>query len=119
MKNIWWAFIGISNQGQYKIFKTGLTRKSVLQVEYAGVPFWSEKVFEGVLSHVMDLRRKSDFGPLNFSSKFMITCPNPILVHFSIIRIFGFAPISIRSKNLDQNWEFERLKCGPKSDWDT
>ena len=33
---------------------------------YAGVPFWSRKVFEGVYSHVIDLSRKSDFGPFNF-----------------------------------------------------
>ena len=40
-----------------------------------------------------------------FSSKFMPTCPNSILVHISIVRISNFAPISIRSKNLDQNWK--------------
>ena len=37
-----------------------------------------------------ELLRKFDFGPLNFSSEFMITCPNPILVHFSIARISDF-----------------------------
>ena len=71
------------------------------------------------ISHVMDLLRKSDFGQLNFSSKFMITCPNPILVHFAKVRISNFGPISIRSKNLGQNRKFELLKSGPKSDLDT
>ena len=57
--------------------------------------FWSTQYLFAIYDHVS----KSDFGPLG--------------------RIFGFGPISIRSKNLDQNWKFERLKCGPKSDWDT
>ena len=65
----------------------------------------------------MDSLRKS--GPLNFSSKFMIACPNPILVHFPIVQISGFGPIKTRSKNLDQNWKLELLKSGPKSDLDT
>ena len=67
-------------------------------VNYAGVPFWPRKVFEGVHCHVIDLLRKYDLGSLNFSSKFKITCPNTILVHFSIVRNSEFGPISIRSK---------------------
>ena len=67
----------------------------------------------------MNLLRKSDFGPLNFSSKFMTPCTNPILIHFAIVRIFDFGPISIRSKNLDQNRKFELLKSEPKSDLNT
>ena len=54
-----------------------------------------------------------------FSSKTMITCPNPILLHFSKVRISDFAPISIRSKNLAQNRKFELLKSGAKSELDT
>ena len=46
-----------------------------------GSLFCSEKVFEGVHSHVMDFPRTSDFGPLNFSS---------ILDKFSIFRISDF-----------------------------
>ena len=81
-----------------------------------GSLFWSRKVFEGVHCHVMNLLRKSNFGPLNFSSKLMITCPNPILVHFAIIQISDFGPISIRSKNLGQNQKLDLLKSGLKSD---
>jgi len=52
-----------------------------------------------------------------FSSKCMIMCPKPILVHFSIIRNSDFAPISIRSKNLDQNRKFELLKMDQNRIW--
>ena len=51
----------------------------------------------------MDLLRKYNFDPLNFSSKFMITCTNPILVHFLILRISDF--------DLDSYFEY-----GPKSE---
>ena len=81
--------------------------------------FWSRKVFEGVHFHVMNLLRKSDFGPLNFTLKFMITCPNPILVHFAILRISDFGPISISSRNPDLNRKFELVKSGPKSNLNT
>ena len=72
-----------------------------------------------VHSHVMNFAGKSDFAPDNFSSKFLITCPNPILLHFSKVRISDFAPISIRSKNLEQNRKFELLTSGAKSELDT
>ena len=58
--------------------------------------FWSRKVFEGVHSHVMELLRKCDFGPLNFSSKFMITCPNSIWDHFSTVRISVQSQLEVR-----------------------
>ena len=69
-----------------------------------GVRFWSRKVFDGVHSHVMDLLQKSDFGPFNFSSKFMITCSNPIW-------------IQILTSN--RNWtKIGNSNNGPKSDLD-
>ena len=76
-------------------------------------------MFEGSHSHMMDFVRKSDFAQDNFASKFVITCPIPILLHFSIVRISDFAPISIRSKNLDQNWKYQLLKSGAILDLDT
>ena len=57
----------------------------------------------------MELLRKFNFGSLNFSSIFMITCPYSILIYFSIDGISDF------SSNLDQNRKFEILKSGPKS----
>ena len=47
--------------------------------------------------------RKFDFGPLKFSSEFMIACPNPILVHFSIVRISDFGPDSYFESKFEQN----------------
>ena len=70
------------------------SNRSNINVSTRRFLFWSRKVFEGVHSHVMDLLRKSDFGPLNFTSKFMITCSNLISVHFSIVRISDFGPDS-------------------------
>ena len=76
-------------------------------------------MFEGVHSHVMDFVRKSDFAPDNFSSKFVITCPIPILLHFPIVRISDFAPDSYFESKLEQNQKFELLRSGAKSDLDT
>ena len=45
----------------------------------------------------------------------MITCPNRILVHFAIVQISDFGPISIRSKNLDQYsnyWKVNKIGFG-------
>ena len=67
----------------------------------------------------MDFVRKSDFAPNNFSSKTMITCPIPVLLHFSIVRISGFVPDSYFESKLEQNQKFELLKSGAKSDLDT
>ena len=92
------------------------SNRSNINVSTRRFLFWSRKVFEGVHSHVMDLLRKTDLVH-SVSSKFMITCSNPILVHFSIVRISDFAPISIRSKNLDQNREFELLKVDQNRIW--
>jgi len=92
--------------------------------------FWRRKVFEGVHSHVMNLLRKFDFGQLNFSSKFMITCPNPILVQFSIVRISDLVQIPILLRiwteidnsnhwKADENriWTREEKLSGPKSNF--
>ena len=76
-------------------------------------------MFEGVHSHVKNLLRKTDFGPLNFSSKFMITWSNPILVHFSIVRITDFGQDSYLESKLDQNGKIEQLKIRLKSELDT
>ena len=68
---------------------------------------------------MMDFVRKSDFAPNNFSSKFMITCPNPILLHFSRVRISDFAPNSYFESKSEKNRKFELLKSGAKLDMDT
>ena len=86
--------------------------------------FWSGKVFVGVHSHVMDFLQESDFGPPNFSSKFMITCSNLILVHFTTFRIVIGPKLEIQ--NIEK-WtkirfghvilNFEEKLSGPKSDF--
>ena len=72
--------------------------------------FWPREVFEGVESHVMDLLRKSDFGLLNFSTIFMITCPTPILVQFSKVRIEKWTKIGCDPRDHKFWWEIEWTK---------
>ena len=57
-----------------KRLETRLSVKVTGQQVTRGSLFWPRKVFEGVHSHVMDLLRKTDFGPLSMSTKLMITC---------------------------------------------
>ena len=52
-----------------------------------------------------------------FSSKFMIKCLNPILVHFSIARISDFGPGSYFESKLEQNRNFELLKMDQNRFW--
>jgi len=79
--------------------------------------FRSRKVFERVHFHVM--ASKIRFRSTQFFSKFMITCSNPILVHFSGVRISDFGPDSYFESKLEQNRKFELLKSGSKSGLDT
>ena len=86
---IWEFILHFSNRNQLMLYNL-FEKYLMFKWAMRGSLFWSRKMFEGVHSHVMGLLRKSDF-----------------------------APISIGSKNLDQNRKFELLKSESKSDLDT
>ena len=73
---------------------------------YAGVLFWSRK--EGFILTWWTCLETSISVHSIFSSKFMITCLNPILVHYSKVQISDFSPDSYFESKLDQNRTFEK-----------